>query len=73
MSLYYAYADEIVAMYDHKWTLNQWDLRMNNSGVRVELLDITDSCQSFVTYSSSGEVSLWSIKTKSFTQKISKL
>jgi len=22
MSLYYAYADEIVAMYDHKWTLN---------------------------------------------------
>lgn len=62
VSIYLAYADEIVAMYDHIWTLNQWDLRMNSAGARADLIDFTDSCESFVVNSCTGDVTTWSIK-----------
>lgn len=62
LSIYLAYADELVVMYDHTWTMGQWDLRLNNIGPKVELFDFTDSCESFVTYSTSGEIALWSLQ-----------
>ena len=64
ISIYYAYAEEINATYDHIKTFNQWDLRMYNAGSRVELLDFTDKCEFFVTYSGTGELALWSIRER---------
>lgn len=72
-SMYLAYADEVLAIYDHAWTLNQWDLRLNSAGSRVELIDFTDSCENFYTYSCTGELACWSIKDKKFSEFITKI
>lgn len=54
-------------------SLNQWDFRMVDAGVRVELLDFTDSGERFVFYSNTGEIVSWSLKHKRFDQKLYKL
>ena len=40
---------------------------MNNIGPRIELLEFTDTCESFFTYSSTGDIALWSLKNKLYT------
>jgi len=34
------------------------------------LIDFTDSCESFVSYQSTGEICLWSISKKEFREKL---
>ena len=70
LSIYLAYADEATAMYDHIVTMSQWDFRNRNVGPKVELIDFTDSCESFVSYQSTGEICLWSISKKEFREKL---
>lgn len=66
LTIYLAYADEIIATYDQVLSLNQWDFRVVDAGVRVELLDFTDSGERFVFYSNTGEIVSWSLKNKRF-------
>lgn len=46
---------------------------MHNAGARIDLIDFTDSNESFVTCSSTGEIALWCLKYKRFTESIVKL
>jgi len=46
---------------------------MYNAGSRVELLDFSDSCEFFVTYSGTGEIALWSIRERKFQDLVHKL
>jgi len=51
LSFFFAYAEEIVAVYDQVWTLTQIDLKRNLIGQKVELLDFTAKCDEAITYS----------------------
>lgn len=64
--IYLAYAEEVVAMYDHVMTLTQYDVRCANLGHRIDLLDFTKSCELFFTYSTqcTGDIGIWSLKNK---------
>ena len=73
MSIFLAYADEVLCIYDHSMTLNQWDLRMNSAGSRVELIDFSDSGESFFTYSTTSELAVWSLKSKKCIESITKI
>jgi hypothetical protein len=46
---------------------------MVNIGPKIELVEFTDSCERFITYSSTGEIAMWSIKNKQFEEKLGKL
>jgi hypothetical protein len=46
---------------------------MVNIGPRIELVEFTDSCERFISYSSTGDIAVWSIKNKVFEEKIGKL
>ena len=73
LSLYLAYAEEIVAVYDHVWTLTQMDLKRNLVGSKIQLLDFTANCDEFITYSQTGEIVSWAIGEKKFVRQITKL
>jgi hypothetical protein len=66
MCIYFVYAEEVVAMYDHVMTLTKYDLRQANLGHRIDLVDFTRSSEQFVTYSQSctGDLGIWSIKNR---------
>lgn len=68
LSIYLAYADEAVAMYDLQWILNQWDLRLNAAGTKIDLLDFSSDGNSFITLSASGEIAEWDLSSKEFVQ-----
>ncbi len=68
-----AYADEVLCVYDHVWTLNQWDLRLNNAGSKVELIDFADAGQTFFIYSTTGEVSQWHLGRKVCMEIVQKI
>ena len=73
LSLYLAYAEEINAVYDWVWTLTQMDLKRNLIGQKIQLLDFSNKCDEFYTYSQTGEIAVWSISEKRLIRLITKL
>lgn len=61
MSVYLAYAEEGFAVYDHIWTLTQYDFRRANVGVSIAFVEfLTNGSGDFLTYSQTGQIAHWS-------------
>ena len=73
MSIYLAYSEEDSCTYDRIWNINFWDLRALDLSQRIELVDLSPSCEEFVAVSNTGSVSLWSIKKMRYVRRVCQL
>jgi len=70
MSIYLTYAEEDTCTYDHVWTINFMDMRKNQIGKRIELIDFAPNCEEFIAVTNTGDLTLWSLKKTKYIRKI---
>ena len=70
MSIYLTYAEEDTCTYDHVWTINFMDMRKNQIGKRIELIDFSPNCEEFIAITNTGDLTLWSLKKTKYIRKI---
>lgn len=73
-SVYLAYAEEGFAVYDHIWTLSQYDCRRANVGASIALVEfLANGTGDFLTYSQTGQIAQWSLSGQKCLGIIAKL